>query len=133
MSTVTVIRSQKEDFFECRAGDFEVSIDRNEGGSPRSIDLVMLGLGACTVATVQHYLKRKGMSVDGLGVQVSSELDKATNAYGDFKITLTVDDRFTEAERNVILAVANTCRIHKTLKSAPRIDVLLTSPARAAK
>ena len=129
MSTVTVIRSQTEDFFEGRAGDFKVLIDRGEVSSPRSIDLVMLGLGACTIATVQHYLKRKGMSVDGLGVQVSSELDKATNAYGDFKISLTVDDRFTEAERNVILAIATTCRIHKTLTSALKIDVGLASPA----
>jgi uncharacterized OsmC-like protein len=62
-------------------------------------------------------------------VQVSSELDKATNAYGDFKISLTVDDRFTEAERNVILAIATTCRIHKTLTSALKIDVGLASPA----
>lgn len=131
MAKVSVVRSQREGFFDGRAGDFEVAIDRGEVSSPRSVELVMLGLGACTIATVQHYMARKGMQVDGLGVEVSSELDKATNAYGEFKISLTVGDRFTEAERQVLLSIAKSCRIHKTLTSAQDIDISLSPPASA--
>jgi len=129
MATVTVTRSEREGFLDGRAGDFEVAIDRGEVSSPRSIELVMLGLGACTVATVQHYMTRKGMPISGLGVKITSELDKTSNAYGDFKIALSVGDGFTEAERQVLLGIAKSCRIHKTLTSALDIDVALTAPA----
>jgi putative redox protein len=129
MATVTVTRSQREGFLDGRAGDFEVAIDRGEVSSPRSIELVMLGLGACTVATVQHYMNRKGMPVSSLGVEVTSELDAATNSYGDFKISLSVGDEFTEAERQILLGIAKSCRIHKTLTSDLEIDIALAAPA----
>lgn len=129
MATVTVTRSQREGFLDGRAGDFEVAIDRGEVSSPRSIELVMLGLGACIVATVQHYMNRKGMPVTGLGVDVSSELDTAANCYGDFKISLSVGDGFTEAERQILLGIAKSCRIHKTLTSDLDIKIALSEPA----
>jgi putative redox protein len=129
MATVAVTLSEKEGFLDGRAGDFEVAIDRGEVNAPRSIELVMLGLGACTVATVQHYMNRKGMPVSGLGVEVSAELDTATNAYGDFKISLSVGDRFTDAERQILLSIAKSCRIHKTLTSDLDIDIALRAPA----
>lgn len=129
MAKVTVTRSQREGFLDGRAGDFEVAIDRGESSSPRSIELVMLGLGACTVATVQHYMNRKGMPVSGLGVEISAELNETTNTYGDFKISLSVGDGFTEAERQILLGIAKSCRIHKTLTSDPDIDIALMAPA----
>ena len=128
MATVTVTRSQREGFLDGRAGNFEVAIDRGEVSSPRSIELVMLGLGACTIATVQHYMNRKGMPVSGLSVEVTSELDKVANSYGEFKIALSVGDDFTEAERQVLLSIAKSCRIHKTLTSQLGIDIALAAP-----
>lgn len=129
MGKITVKRSKREGFFEGIAGNFEVAIDRGETSSPRSIELVMLGLGACTISTVQHYLNRKGMPVDGLGVEVTSEFNTATNAYDDFRISLTLDERFTPTEREVILGIAKSCRIHKTLTSKQEIELTLGAPA----
>jgi|SRR5665213_1604683 len=128
MASVTVTRSQREGFLDGRAGEFEIAIDRGEVSSPRSIDLVLLGLGACTVATLQHYMKRKGMPVSELAVEVTSELDKATNKYGDFKISLTTGDGVSEADREVLLSIAKSCRIHKTLTSDPKIEIALATP-----
>lgn len=125
MAKITVKRSEREGFFDGIAGDFEVAIDRGESSSPRSIELVMLGLGACTISTVQHYLSRKGMPVDGLAVEVTSEFDTATNAYGGFKISLSLDERFTPAEREVVLGIAKSCRIHKTLTTKHAIDLAI--------
>lgn len=132
MATVTVTRSSREGFLDGRAGDFEVAIDRGEVSAPRSVELVMLGLGACTVATVQHYMMRKGMPVTGLGVKITGELDPATNSYGDFKISLSVGDGFSEAERQVLLGIAKSCRIHKTLTTPHDIDIALVAPADGA-
>ena len=129
MASVAVTLSEKKGFLDGRAGDFEVAIDRGEVSAPRSIELVMLGLGACTVATVQHYMNRKGMPVAGLGVEVSAELNKATNSYGDFRISLSLGDNFTESERQVLLGIARTCRIHKTLTSDLDIDIALAGSA----
>lgn len=129
MATVTVTRSDRDGFLDVRADGFEVSINQGESRSPRSIELVLLGLGACTVATVRHYMQRKGMPVSELGVEVASELDEKTNSYGDFKITLSVGDDFTESERQVLLQIAKTCRIHKTMISNLEIDIALSATA----
>jgi putative redox protein len=129
MASVAVTLSEKQGFLDGRAGDFEVAIDRGEVSAPRSIELVMLGLGACTVATVQHYMNRKGMPVSGLGVEVSADLNKATNLYGDFKISLSLGGGFTDAERQILLGIAKSCRIHKTLTSDLDIDIALVGPA----
>lgn len=123
MPSITVTKSHLEDFFDGRAGDFDVLIDRGERNSPRSIELLMLGLGACTIATVQHFMKRKGMPTDNLAVNVASEFLEASNSYGNFRIDLVVDDEISDEQRSIINNIAKTCRIHKSLSVPNQIDV----------
>lgn len=125
MPKVTVRRSSAEGVYDGIAGDFKVAIDRGENSSPKSIELVMLGLGACTMATVQHYMQRKQMSADDIGVEITSELDAGSNSYGNFKVALDLPDSLSEAERRVIANIAKTCRIHKSLTAPQEIDVVL--------
>lgn len=132
MAKVSVTRSEKEGFLRGIADNFEVLIDRGEVSSPRSIELVMLGLGACTVATVQHYVNRKEISVTDLGAEVTAELDEATNTYSGFKISLALGEGLTEAEKKIILGIAKSCRIHKTLTSDLDVDISLREPTEKA-
>jgi putative redox protein len=129
MAKVTVRRGDSDGVYAGTAGEFRISIDRTESRVPRSIDLVLLGLGACTISTVAHFMERKGLPQDHLAVELSAELDEKENRYTDFKLVLRVDDRIPPELRKALVNVAKTCRIHRTLASAPHVAVALAEPA----
>lgn len=125
MPKVLVRKSDVEGFYTGTAGDFRIEIERTENRSPRSIDLVLLGLGSCTISTIAHYLRRKGLPSDCVDVELSAEFDEKTGAYADLKVSLHIADDIPVELRKVIAGIARTCRIHRTLLSAPQIAVEL--------
>ncbi|MPZ46100.1 MAG: hypothetical protein GEV05_22490 [Betaproteobacteria bacterium] len=131
MAKVVVRKSEAEGFYTGTAGDFKIEIERGEIRSPRSIDLVLLGLGSCTIATIAHYLRRKGLPADAVDVELAAHFDEKTGAYGDFSVRLHVVDSIPPETRKVIAGIAKTCRIHRTLESALRISTELAEPSAA--
>ena len=132
MAKVTIKKSDIEGFYSGAAGEFRINIDRTGNNSPRSVDLVLLGLGACTISTVAHYLRRKGLTEDNLAVELSADLDEKGNLYKNLAVILRVDDQIPREIRKVIAGVARNCRIHRTLESSPHVAIELAEPAGAA-
>ncbi len=129
MTKVVVRKSAKEGFYEGEAGEFRISIDRTQNRSPRSIDLVLLGLGACTIGTIGHYLNRKGFPADSVDVELAAEFDEKEGLYRNFKVVLKVDERIPPDIRKVLAGIAKSCRVHKTLQSTPQIAIELAESA----
>jgi putative redox protein len=125
MAKVTIKKSDIEGFYSGAAGEFRINIDRTGNNSPRSIDLVLLGLGACTISTVAHYLRRKRLPQDNLAVELSADLDEKGNIYKNLTVLLRVDDQIPQEIRKVLVGVAKTCRIHRTLESRPHVAIEL--------
>lgn len=125
MAKVTVRKSDIEGFYSGAAGEFRINIDRTGNNVPRSIDLVLLGLGVCTISTVAHYLHRKGLPQDNLAIELSADFDEKGNLYKNLAVTLRVDDQIPQEIRKVIVSVAKTCRIHRTLASCPHVAIEL--------
>jgi len=123
MATVTLRGGDEPRQFIGDADGYQVVVDRGDIGKPRSIELFLLGLGTCTISTVDHFLRRKELPTEDLAVEVSSELDEVANTYGDIRITLHLSDKITEDMQRVVRGVAKSCRIHKTIKSAPEIEI----------
>lgn len=123
MATVTVRNGDVSRQFVGDADGFQITVDRGEVGKPRSIELFLLGLGTCTISTVDHFLRRKELPTEDLAVELSSELDEVTNTYGDIRITLQISEAIPEDMRRVVQGVARSCRIHKTIRSAPEIEI----------
>jgi uncharacterized OsmC-like protein len=130
MAKVVVRKSDAEGAYTGTASDFTLEIDK-EKGSPRSIDLVLLGLGSCTIGTIAPYLRRKGLPADAVHVELSAEFDEATGAYRDLVVELRFLDSVPAETRKVIASIARTCRIHRTLGSSPDITIKLTDPVPA--
>jgi uncharacterized OsmC-like protein len=128
MAKVTIKKSDIEGFYSGAAGEFRINIDRTGNNVPRSIDLVLLGLGTCTISTVAHYMQRKGLTEDNLAVELSADLDEKGNLYKNLTVTLRVDDQIPQEIRKVILSVAKNCRIHRTLESSPHVTIELAEP-----
>lgn len=123
MADVTITRQGAEPYYTGEAGDFRITIDRAGKREPRSIDLVLMGLGTCTISTVAHYLERKGLSTGTLAVELSADFDEKQGCYVNFQVKLKVDDALAPEMHKTLAAVARTCRIHKTLASKPQISV----------
>jgi uncharacterized OsmC-like protein len=117
------ITRQGEACYSGEAGDFRITIDRAGKREPRSIDLVLMGLGTCTISTVAQYLERKGLSTRTLAVELSADFDEKQGCYIDFRVKLKVDDALAAEMHKTLAAVARTCRIHKTFASTPQISV----------
>lgn len=130
MAKVLLKKSEAAGFYTGTAGEFTIQIDRTGHNVPRSIDLVLLGLGTCTISTVSHYMERKGLPVHNLAVALSAEYDEKEGHYKDFVISLEVDESIPAATRKIIGSIAKTCRIHKTLDARPEIAVDVAAAAR---
>ena len=125
MAKVVLKKSDREGFYVGTAGDFKLDIERTENRSPKSIDLVLMGLGTCIIATLAHYLRRKGLPPDCVSVELSAEFDEKANMYKDFNVVLHVADEIPPETRKVIAGIARNCRVHRTLESAPHISIKL--------
>lgn len=132
MSKVVIRKSDLDDQYIARAGDCMVTIERGEKSAPRSIDLVLFGLGACTISTVAHYMQRKDLPMDNLAIELSADLDETGSFYEKLQVTLHFDDAVPEAARNVIRGIAKNCRIHRTLERRPEINIGLAESAETA-
>ena len=131
MAKVVVKKSEVEGFYTGTAGEFSIQIERTQNRSPRSIDLVLLGLGSCTISTIAHYLRRKGLPPDTVDVELAAEFDEKTGAYRDFTVKLHFSDDISAETRNIVATIAKSCRIHRTLERAPHISVEIAEPAAA--
>lgn len=132
MAKVIIKKSDIEGFYSGAAGEFRIDIDRTGNHAPRSIDLMLLGLGACTISTVAHYMRRKGLTQDNLAVELSADLDEEGNLYKNLTVILRIDDQIPQEIRKVIVNVAKNCRIHRTLENRPHVAVELAEPTGTA-
>ena len=122
----------QEATFRGTADGFEVIVDRGEIGKPRSVDLLLLGLGSCTISTVNHYVRRKNLPIEQVAVEVSADLNESLNCYENIRVALILGDAFTDTDRKTLANVARTCRIHKTLASNPQIEVAVEAASPVA-
>jgi uncharacterized OsmC-like protein len=128
-ASVLITKADVEGFYDGRAGAFSIRVDRTGKREPRSIDLVLMGLGSCTISTVAHYLTRKGLPTDDLAVELSAEYDEKGGHYKDFNIRVRLSEEIPREMHKIVAAIAKTCRIHRTLASAPRMDIEIHGPA----
>ncbi len=106
-----------------RTSSLDISAGPGKENGPRSIDLLLLALGGCTITTVGHYMRRKELQTENLRLVLFSEVDEATNSYAEISIKVFVDDSVPENQKEIINSVAKACRIHKTLVNSP--DILI--------
>lgn len=96
---------------------------------PDPFELVMAGLGACTAMTIRMVANRKKIALDDVSVDVrhlrgpamggdaqsSSEKDHA------FERVVTLEGALSDAERAMLITVADKCPVHKLLEGAAEI------------
>nr|WP_315487834.1 OsmC family protein [uncultured Rhodoferax sp.] len=89
-----------------------------EGGAddgPSPHDLYDAALGACKALTVMWFAKKKGIAVDDIHTEVTS--DNSQERAGVYKLTtkLVISGAISDAEFAQLQAVAEKCPVHKLM------------------
>ncbi len=105
-----------------------------EGAGANPGDTLLAALCGCIGHYVRQFLKERGLASDGfaLSAEAESTPDESRLARIDVRIDLA-GTSLDEAGRKDLLAVAERCKIHNTLKAACSVTIALgKQPARDA-
>lgn len=92
--------------------------------APTPIEALGGALGACTIATLQMYLDRKGWTATHLAVNVDVDWRAVPPT-----VTRTIDCRgdFDDEQRARLAKIANACPVHKLLSNASTVTTAWSS------
>lgn len=109
--------------------DEPIDFGGNDYG-PSPYELVSAGLSACTVMTVQMYVRRKGWNLENIEVHTSyskshaedcenceSDSSKIDTFHRDIKLTGNLEEK----QINRILQIADKCPVHRTLHNKTQV------------
>lgn len=103
-------------------GSTTIEVDRSEGNREiRSVDFLLAALGSCTLATLSHYMQRKGMESE-IKINVTSTREEGQDHYGSIAVLVDVGE-VDERTKMVLKSIGKTCTIHKTLHAHPEISI----------
>src|SRR4051812_86830 len=107
-----------------RIGKFElVSDDETAGAGPRPVDLVLAGLGGCTVATVQRCALANGWSVEGVYVELAIHGSPPFQAIGR---RIWIDGRLDDRQMAVLGQAADESTVNVSLTRAVGVSSRLS-------
>jgi len=110
----------------------------DEGMTPP--ELLLASLGSCAGYYAVDYLKRNGLLLDGMKVQVTADKVKPSVKPGEkpagvridnFKIEVEVPRELSPEQRHGVEDAVHRCLVHNTLLSPPRIELEIKSEVTA--
>ncbi len=126
---------------EIRAGKHTFLADEptNVGGDdlgPTPYDLLVSGLGACTIMTMRMYADRKKWPIKEIRVHLQHDHvyseDSEASGQAPRKIDrierlIEIEGDLDDAQRAKLMEIADKCPVHRTLHNELRVDTTLVS------
>jgi putative redox protein len=102
-----------------------------DGGDDTALtptELLVASLGSCVGFYAERFLRRNGMSTDGLRIACSYRWAEKPHRVGEIELAVEAPG-LTEGKREAFERVIDHCTVHNTLRGKPDVRVLVTSPA----
>jgi putative redox protein len=93
-------------------------------------EFLLVSLGTCAGFYAAQYLKTRGLSTEGLAIQVSAEKAAQPARLGTFRIEVEIPALEEKHETGILRAV-KACLVHNTLLNAPAIETVLKTAVSA--
>jgi uncharacterized OsmC-like protein len=94
-------------------------------------EFFLASLGSCAAYYAVAYLKKKGLSREGVAVRVTAEKAGPPARLDNFKIDVQIPLALSEADRAGVDQAVHHCLIHSTLLHPPTIQFELHAPVAA--
>jgi uncharacterized OsmC-like protein len=101
----------------------------DEGMTPP--ELLLASLGTCAALYASAYLRKKGLTREGVEVRVTAEKAGPPARLDNFRIEVRIPLALSEADRAGVDVAIHHCLIHNTLLHTPSIRIELQAPPAA--
>ncbi|OGR42341.1 MAG: osmotically inducible protein OsmC [Elusimicrobia bacterium GWA2_61_42] len=103
---------------------FEIATDQpagggGEGSAPTPFDLFLASLGTCAGIFALGFIQSRGLSSEGLKINVSFEVDQATHLLSRAVMRITLPAGFPIKYKDAVIKAAEQCLVKRTMDNPP--------------
>lgn len=102
-----------------------------ENAAPTPLELLGVSLGSCVALYAQQYLASRGLSLEGLRVEVRLEAARGPYRIARFAVSVYLDEPLSAGHRTRLERVVKSCPAHNTLTAGALVNVELAWPEMA--
>ena len=112
-------------------GGFTIRTDQSpkgggEGSAPQPFDLFLASIATCAGIYVKGYCDARGLSSDGLGLEMQIEHDHEAHRIGRLVLDITLPPGFPEKHREAVIRAADLCTVKKHMLQPPAFEINAT-------
>jgi putative redox protein len=136
--TDILVKLEQGERFRITVRGHELVVDQplDEGGGdegPSPVEIFVASLASCVAYYAGQYLRRHDIPVEGLAVECDFAFAKDRPArVGGIELRVIVPEGFPEGRRAGLLAVAEHCTVHNSIRRAPEVAISVRASAPAA-
>ena len=95
-------------------------------GSPSPFELFIASLGTCAALTAAGYCRKKGLSAEGLRINIDVERHPETRLASEIKMEFIIPTGFPQEEIAQLVESAGECFVKKHLYTPPQFTTVIT-------
>ena len=112
---------------DIRVREFEISTDQSvkAGGAasaPEPFDLFLASIAACSGIYALNFCQSRGLSTEGLQLQMLWERDEKQTMQTKARLRLTLPDGFPPKYRSSIVRAMDLCAVKKHIQAPPEFS-----------
>ncbi|MDD2804832.1 MAG: OsmC family protein [Elusimicrobiales bacterium] len=106
---------------------FEIATDQpapsGEGSAPTPFDLFLASLGTCAGIFALGFVQSRGLSPEGLGIDVSFEVSPETHLLSKAVMKITPPKDFPAKYLPALVKSAEQCLVKRTMDNPPKFEI----------
>ena len=94
-----------------------------EGSAPQPFDLFLASIATCAGIYVKEFCDARGLSTEGLHLDMEVESDPATHRIGRLAVDIHLPAGFPEKHRAAVVRAAELCSVKKHILDPPVFEI----------